>query len=135
MSLKYFHIFFIAIASLLAFYFAYWCLESYAAGEKNYLVYGILSFATGVGLILYGRSVFKKFKDVGFFLLLGLTLLPSSDVLACSTCYADPDHPVSKALTASVFFLLGTITFVLIGFLALIIHYNIRSRALTKGEG
>lgn len=135
MSLKYFHIFFIAIASLLAFYFAYWCLESYAAGEKNYLVYGVFSFATGIGLVLYGRSVFKKFKNVGFFTVLGFVLLMGSDVVACSTCYGDPDHPVSKALTASVLFLLGTITLVLIGFLALIIHYNVRSRALTQGEG
>lgn len=135
MSLKYFHIFFIAIASLLAFYFSYWCLESYATGEKGYLAYGVLSFTVGIGLILYGRSVFKKFKDVGFFTVLGFALLMGSDAVACSTCYGDPDHPVSKALTASVLFLLGTIALVLIGFLALIIHYNVRSRTLTKGEG
>ena len=135
MSLKYFHIFFIVIASLLAFYFAYWCMESYAAGEKKYLVYGVLSFVAGVGLVFYGRSIFKKFKDVGFFSVMGFLFLMGSDAFACSTCYGDPDHPVSKALTASVLFLLGTITLVLIGFLALIIHYNVRSSALTKGEG
>ena len=68
MSLKAVHIIFITASCLLAFGFAGWCLKSYFSGEglSRDLVFGIASFAVGVGLIIYGRYFLKKLKDVGY---------------------------------------------------------------------
>lgn len=45
----------------------------------------------------------------------GMTIALSQDVLACSVCFGDPNSLQSKALGASVFFLLGTVGLVLAG--------------------
>ena len=68
MSLKAVHIIFITASCLLAFGFAAWCLNEYFADEglTRDLVFGIGSFAGGVGLIIYGKYFLKKLKDVGY---------------------------------------------------------------------
>jgi hypothetical protein len=134
MSLKYFHIFFIVIATLLAFFFGFWSLQNYYAGETVYLAYAVASFLTATALITYGRRVWNKLKGIGFFAA-ALLFVKLDPVLACSTCYGDPNSPTSHALVASVLVLLGFITAVLIAFLALIFHYNKRSRDLNHLRG
>lgn len=133
MSLKYFHIFFIAIATLLALFFGFWSLETYYAGEPIYLAYAVASFLCAAGLVFYGKKVWTKLKGVGFFALMAL-FCKSSPVWACATCYVDPNTPISRALVASVLVLLGFITVVLSAFLALIYHYNKRARMITQCE-
>lgn len=65
MSLKWFHLLFIVISTLLAFGFAVWAVVSYAeAGDATLLVLGILSFAGTAGLIVYGVKVRKKLKGL-----------------------------------------------------------------------
>jgi len=67
MSLKTFHIIFIIASTLLAFGFGVWELKQYSA-EKLILdlVFGIASLVAGVGLIVYGRYVFKKLKNISY---------------------------------------------------------------------
>jgi len=67
MSLKAFHIFFVAVSTLLAFGFGGWLLyQYYATRELAQLVVGILSFAAGAGLIWYGRVVARKLKHISY---------------------------------------------------------------------
>ena len=64
MSLKAFHIFFIGVSTLCAFGFGYWLLQS---GNSIANVLGaLLSFLTGIALILYGNRFLKKLKHVSF---------------------------------------------------------------------
>ncbi len=65
MSLKAFHLVFIAASIGLAFGLAVWCLRRYAesAGQSD-LIWGCVSGVTGVALILYGRAVVKKLKKI-----------------------------------------------------------------------
>lgn len=126
MSLKYFHIFFIIMSSLLSFFFSYWCFQAYVPGDYAYGLSGFFSAIAGIGLLVYLRSVFRKLKNVGFFLIPFLTF--SIDSFSCAVCYGDPNHPQSKGLTAAVLFLLGVIGFVLFGFVALIIYHNIKAK-------
>ena len=66
MSLKAFHIFFIAVSVLLAFGFGGWSLVRYAdAAPVLYLVMGVLSLIAGVLLILYGIRFLRKLRHVG----------------------------------------------------------------------
>jgi hypothetical protein len=67
MSLKAFHIFFIAVSILLAFGFGLWEIRAYTdSGTVGRLIAGLLSFGVAVGLIIYGIHFLKKLKHVGY---------------------------------------------------------------------
>jgi hypothetical protein len=64
MSLKAFHVFFIAASVLLCLVFGAWCLESdYAKGRTAYIVAGGVSFALAIALVIYEVMFLRKFKD------------------------------------------------------------------------
>ena len=128
MSLKFFHMVFIVISILLAFFFGFWSLQGFYAGESVYLYYAVGSFLSGIILVFYGNSVLRKLKNVGFFIAPLFFCAVPAKIWACSTCYGDPNNPTSRALMASVLFLLGTVGLVLSGFLALIYNYNRRTK-------
>ncbi|MBS4028708.1 MAG: hypothetical protein KGZ58_08720 [Ignavibacteriales bacterium] len=60
MSLKTFHIFFISLSVLTAIGFGVWLLN------ENAPVFAVLSFLSGIGLIVYGISFLRKLKHVSF---------------------------------------------------------------------
>ena len=67
MSLKAFHIVFIALSILLAFFSGIWLLHEYASSRHTaFLVVGILFLLAGVGLIWYGKSVLRKLKHISY---------------------------------------------------------------------
>ncbi len=67
MSLKAFHIVFVAMSILLAFFCGVWFLEEFASNrDATFLVAGILVFAAGGGLIWYGKSVLRKLKHIHY---------------------------------------------------------------------
>ena len=64
MSLKTFHIFFIAMAVVLCLVFGAWCINSdYARGRVGYTIAGYASFGLGVLLVLYEIVFLKKLKE------------------------------------------------------------------------
>jgi hypothetical protein len=67
MSLKAFHIVFVAASTLLAFGFGGWELQNYfATHEKQALWLGVLSLLAGIGLLWYGKIVLKKLKHISY---------------------------------------------------------------------
>lgn len=68
MSLKAFHVVFIVASILLALGFAGWSLVTYftAQGGIWYLIAGVGSVATAVGLVFYERYFLKKLKNVSY---------------------------------------------------------------------
>lgn len=67
MSLKAFHIVFIAASILLAFGFAAWSFLHYTDTRRTAeLIYGVVSTAVGVGLIWYGKYVLRKLKHISY---------------------------------------------------------------------
>jgi hypothetical protein len=67
MSLKAFHIVFIALSILLAFFCGVWLLREYASDRHTaFLVAGILFLLAGCGLIWYGKSVLRKLKHISY---------------------------------------------------------------------
>lgn len=66
MSLKAFHLVFIAASILLAIGLGVWAVDAYLSrGEAGSLVLGGVACLLGAGLILYGRRVRVKFKRLG----------------------------------------------------------------------
>jgi ABC-type uncharacterized transport system permease subunit len=67
MSLKAFHVLFIAVSILLAFGFAAWEIKLYSEQKRLMdLGFGLGSLVAGVGLIIYGRYVLKKLKHISY---------------------------------------------------------------------
>ena len=68
MSLKAFHVVFITAASALAFGCGVWELKNAFSADGRALdyVFGGLSLAAGVGLIVYERYFLKKLKDISY---------------------------------------------------------------------
>ena len=67
MSLKFFHILFITLSTLLALGFAGWCGAMYYYGRSvMLLIFGILSLLAAFALVLYGRYVLRKLKNISY---------------------------------------------------------------------
>ena len=65
MSLKAFHIFFIAVSIILAFGFGIWSVYFHlATPNMSYLILGISSFVVGGGLVVYGMRVMQKLRRI-----------------------------------------------------------------------
>jgi hypothetical protein len=65
MSLRAFHVVFIAASTLLAFFFAAWCLG--ALGNEpgaGWRITGIASVATGLGLVAYEAWFLRKTRGL-----------------------------------------------------------------------
>lgn len=67
MSLKAFHILFIACSTLLAFWLGAWAIQAYGRSSQGLLlVSGIAAIAAGAGLIVYGVLFLRKLRHVHF---------------------------------------------------------------------
>ncbi len=63
MSLRAFHILFIALSVVLTAFFAAWAYGQYRVDPQvSYLVTAVVSLVAGVGLVVYGAAFLKKTK-------------------------------------------------------------------------
>lgn len=66
LSLRSFHLFFIAVSVLLAAWVGAWGVQSWRATRSlGDLALGVLFFVLGFVLVLYGLRVRRKLKDLG----------------------------------------------------------------------
>lgn len=65
MSLRAFHIVFVVVTIVLSLYVALWGLREFTQ-ERNFmaLTLGTLFLLMGIGLIVYGKKVFVKLRDL-----------------------------------------------------------------------
>lgn len=128
MSLKFFHIFFIACSALLAVGIGAWGLLSFGrTGHLLDVLWGGGSILAGIGLAVYGVSFLRKMRHVGFMTV--LLLLAPRVTMACPVCFGgDPNSPQLRGAQAAVFFLLAVTGVVLGGFVALFVYFWKRSR-------
>jgi len=65
MSLRVFHIIFIIVTVALSLFVAMWGLRAFAANRDNgALALGLVFLAAAVGLVIYGKKVFVKLKEL-----------------------------------------------------------------------
>jgi hypothetical protein len=66
-SLKAFHIFFIAVSTLFALGFGAWAVDDWShTGSAATLALGVASFAGSALLVVYAAWFLKKLKNVGY---------------------------------------------------------------------
>jgi hypothetical protein len=67
MSLKALHIIFVIASIVLALGFGAWAVKQYfEVGGRSYIWYAVGSFATAIALVIYGKVVLKKLKDISY---------------------------------------------------------------------
>lgn len=67
MSLKAFHVFFVALSVLCALGFGAWAIADYVrTGRGSVLTLGILGFAAAAALVWYGFWFLRKLKNVSY---------------------------------------------------------------------
>ena len=59
-------------------------------------------------------------------------LFTASAASACPVCFGDPTAPTARGMNAAIWFLLGMVGFVQVGFVALFVTFWRRSRELRK---
>ena len=65
MSLRSFHLLFIALSVILAAFFGAWALGEYrSAHGVGYALTGVASLASGVGLAIYGAAFQRKTRNL-----------------------------------------------------------------------
>ena len=65
MSLRAFHIVFVVVTIVLSLYVAVWGIQQFSEDRSAMaLILSILFLATAVGLLIYGKKVFVKLRDL-----------------------------------------------------------------------
>lgn len=130
MGLKAFHLLFIIASDLLAVGFGAWCLRAYGdTGEGMFLGLGIGGLASGFLLSGYLAWFLKKLRHVSFFVL-ALALVVPNLAEACAVCVGNPNHPLTISANMGVWFLLGCISFLLVGFAGIFVTWMRRAARL-----
>jgi hypothetical protein len=65
MSLKVFHIVFVIVTTILSFFVAVWGIREFAQQKSTGgLVLGLVFLAAAIALMVYGKRVYAKFKEI-----------------------------------------------------------------------
>ena len=108
MSLKAFHVVFVAASILLGVGVGGWGIHQYSTkGNVGLLVMGIV-------LIIYGKRMLKKTKNIGYLCLAGI-LFSQQDTLACATCFGESEGAMAEGMNAGVLVLLVVVGSMLTG--------------------
>jgi hypothetical protein len=117
MSLRLFHIVFVACSVVLCVFAGFWALQVYLLDSETAMVFAtFFAFGSAALLLVYGIKVWKKLKVLNRFgasVMLNLLVLclfmvlSSQQADACPSCYGDPDSSAAAGLNAAVIFLVG----------------------------
>lgn len=144
MSLKAFHIVFVALSSLLCFGFAGWSLrQSQDGGGAGMLVTGLVAFGAGAGLLVYGRWFWRKIttreeeqrrrrknlrKLPAALAAIAAGQLVEHGAWACTSCFGEAEGPLIDAARMGVYMLFGFVFLLQLGFAAFFVVLWRRAR-------
>lgn len=131
MSLKVFHVVFVAASSLLSFAFSGWCFHAWRTrADASFGLLAALAALLGVGLIVYGFWFWRKIttreeerrmrrKNIHSAFVpfaAALWLADASPALACGVCYGEAQGPMIDAARLGVWLLFGLVLLMQLGF-------------------
>jgi len=137
MSLRGFHLFFIAVSGLLSIFMIGWGIYDFrATGGMMGIGMALLGAAGAVLLTLYFRWFMKKYPKLTPMLVsllaAGWLLAESSWVQACGVCYTDPNNPLTKGAIMGVVVLGFIISGLLVGIAYIGYSWNRRAKMLHR---
>jgi hypothetical protein len=129
MSLRAFHLLFIALSVVLAAFFSAWAASQYRAQhDVTYAVTAVVSMAVAGGLVVYGAAFQRKTKHL---LALLMVLAAPRAAFACPVCFGQSDSPMASAANLSILVMLIITVGVLAAFGSFFIHLIRRARMAT----
>ena len=139
MSLKAFHLLFIALSVILAAFFAAWAVGQFRLEhEIVYVAAGALGVAAGGGLVVYGTAFQRKtrgmYAHASRSCSRAMLLAVPRAALACPVCFGQSDSPLAKAMNMGILAMLGVVVAVLAGFASFFVHLNRRARLAGAGD-
>jgi hypothetical protein len=136
MSLKFFHIVFITLSTLMCLVVGLWALDAYRTdGALGTLALMVLAFAGGGLLVVYGNRFLQKTRKLGVaWLLIAGTLGLPSDLLACTVCLGNTESSLRDGMNAGILALLGFALFMIVCFAAFFIYLWRRSTLVAGSE-
>jgi hypothetical protein len=131
MSLKFFHIVFISLSTLLALGAGLWTLDTWRTdGDTMWLALAVLAFGGGAGLVVYGNRFLQKVRKLGIAgLLVAGTLGLPADALACAVCIGNSTSPLRSGLSLGILALLGITGFMLVCFASFFVYLALKARS------
>lgn len=135
MSLKAFHIVFIAASVLLALGVGAWEVAAFVQnGETITLIWGLAGLGVAALLVVYGVSFLKKLKRIGMLAVALVFLLHPQVALACETCFgAAVDNEVTRGIGLAMLMLLVLVSTVFAGIFFFFKNMADRMRRLRQG--
>ena len=114
MSLRAFHLVFIALSVVLAAFVAAWATGQYRVEhDMVYAVTGVVALLTSAGLVAYGARFQRKTRHLlTVLLVLGVPRV----ALACPVCFGQSDAPMAKAMNQGILLMLVIVGGVLAAF-------------------
>lgn len=136
MSLRFFHIVFIAVSTLLSLLVGLWALDAYRTdGSASWIALAVVAFGGGAGLVVYGNRFLQKTRKLGVagFLAVGTLGLPA-DLLACTVCVGNTESALRDGMNAGILALLGFAGFIIVSFGIFFIYLARKARAAAELE-
>jgi hypothetical protein len=132
MSLKLFHIVFIAVSALMCLVVGLWALNAYRGdGTLSSMLLAALAFGGGGFLVVYGNRFLHRFRKLGIAgLLAGGTLGMPGDALACAVCLGNTDSLLRDGMNAGILALLGFAGFMIVSFATFFVYLWRKSRSV-----
>jgi hypothetical protein len=134
MSLRFFHILFIALSALMSLVVGIWAIDAYRSdGSATWMALAVLALAGGGLLVVYGTRFLQKTRKLGVIALAAAgTLGLPADALACAVCLGNTDSLLRDGMNAGILALLGFALFMIVSFAAFFIYLWHRSKAATE---
>lgn len=131
MSLKGFHLLFIALAALMALGVGIWATNAWHATEHGgWLALAATAFAGSGGLVVYGNLFVRKARQLAVVLLAAAASLGvPAEALACPACVGTTDSPLQSGMNLGILVLLGLTGFILSCFAYFFVRLALRARA------
>ena len=138
MSLKFFHIVFITVSTLMCLVVGLWAIDAYRSdGDAMWMALALGSFAGGACLVVYGTRFLQKFRKLGVAGLFAAgTLGWPADALACAVCLGNTQSSLRDGMNAGILALLGFAGFIIVSFAIFFIYLWRKARSVeTAHEG
>jgi hypothetical protein len=136
MSLRFFHILFITLASLMCLVVGIWAIDAYRTdGSASWMALAALAFGGGALLVVYGNRFLQKTRKLGVVALAAAgTLATPADLFACAVCLGNTHSPLRDGMNAGILALLGFALFMIVSFAAFFVYLWRKSKAAAESS-
>lgn len=136
MSLRFFHVLFIALSALMSLVVGIWAIDAYRTdGSAVWAALAALALVGGGLLVVYGNRFLQKTRKLGVAALAvaGTAAWPA-DLLACAVCIGNTDSLLRDGMNAGILALLAFALFMIASFAAFFIYLWRKSKTAESSQ-